>query len=533
MDSGFLPHGMCFLWDPRVLSLHVISDAFTAIAYFSIPIVLVWFIRHRKDLPFQGIFAMFGIFIIACGTTHVLSIWTIWHPDYWLSGWVKAVTASASLATAVMLVPLIPRALRLRSPHELDHLNAILRELLDEKDELLARYRREHFVANSFQSASLAGQLPQVDGLTFDAVYAAGASDLEVGGDWYDAFPLGDGRIAVSIGDVAGSGLNAAITMGKMRQAIRVAAQIQVEPSAILNAADRALRAEEPDRIVTAFVGLIDNVEGTMAYASAGHPPPLIRRADGSIVELAFGSLPLGLRERTDNAQATIALEGGSLIVLYTDGLTESTHDILAGERRLRDALELQATATSANPAREIYDLVLHDGARDDVAILTLRVESSSGPSTRWNFDVRDSAAADEVRLAIVRELASAGATQEGAIVAELIYSELIGNVMRHAPGKVQVRLDWYGGAPVLHVLDEGPGFQHIGNLPKDILSESGRGLFLVGELAEGILVHRRPGIGSHARVNLALVKSRVVPLPTDDTGRAKLGNAATDEYSG
>ncbi len=509
MDNGpgFLPHGMCFLWDPRVLSLHVISDALTAIAYFSIPVVLIWFARTRGDLPFRSVFIMFGLFIVACGTTHVLSIWTIWHPDYWLSGWVKALTATASVATAIILVPLVPRALKLRSPRELDQLNIALQRSLDEKDELLVRYRREHFIADTFQSASLAAHLPTVDGITFDAVYQAGTSDLEVGGDWYDAFRLGDGRIVISIGDVAGSGLGAAVTMGRMRQAIRVAAQIQVEPGAILTAADRALRAEEPDRIVTAFVGVIDNVDGTLAYASAGHPAPLLRRADGTIVELTLGSLPLGLRERSDEASATVALEPGSIIVLYTDGLTESTRDVIEGERRLREALEIQAAAVSANPAREIHDLVLHDGAHDDVAILTVRIGTTAVPSARWTLDVRDAAAASAIRVAIVAELVTAGANTESAMAAELVFSELIGNVVRHAPGRAEIRLDWSGGAPVLHVLDEGPGFQYVGSLPKDLLSESGRGLFLVGALSDGILVLRRPGIGSHARAILAFVK--------------------------
>lgn len=507
MDSGFLPHGMCFLWDPRVLSLHVISDALTAIAYFSIPVVLVWFVRRRGDLPFPGVFLMFGLFIVACGTTHVLAIWTIWHPDYWLAGWVKALTASASIATALMLVPLIPRALKLRSPSELDRLNLALQRSVDEKDELLVRYQREQYIADTFQSASLAGQLPSLDGITFDATYRAGTSDLEVGGDWYDAFRLNDGRIVISIGDVAGSGLGAAITMGKMRQAIRVAAQIQVEPSAILTAADRALRAEEPDRIVTAFVGLIDHVEGMLSYASAGHPAPLVRRADGTIVELELSSLPLGLRERTDTEEATIPLEPGSLIVLYTDGLTESTHNIPEGERRLREALATQTVADSAHPARDIHDLVLHEGARDDVAILTVRIESTTTPAARWTFDARDAHTASNVRGAIVSELVSAGATDDNAMAAELVYSELIGNVVRHAPGTAEVRLDWSGGAPVLHVLDEGPGFQHVGALPTDLLSESGRGLFLVGALSEGILVLRRPRTGSHARAILAFAK--------------------------
>jgi hypothetical protein len=119
----FMPHGMCFLWNARLLTLHVISDAVIAAAYYSIPLILLYFIRERRDLPFPAVFAMFGVFIVACGTTHVLDIWTIWHPSYWLSGALKAITAAVSLATVGLLARIVPGALALRSPAELDALN--------------------------------------------------------------------------------------------------------------------------------------------------------------------------------------------------------------------------------------------------------------------------------------------------------------------------------------------------------------------------------------------------------------------------
>ena len=123
---GFMPHGMCFLWNPQLLSLHVISDAIIAIAYYSIPIVLLAFVHKRKDIPYPGVFAMFGVFIVACGTTHVLDIYTVWHPIYWIAGAMKAFTAIVSIITAFLLVKIIPGALALRSPAELDALNGQL-----------------------------------------------------------------------------------------------------------------------------------------------------------------------------------------------------------------------------------------------------------------------------------------------------------------------------------------------------------------------------------------------------------------------
>jgi light-regulated signal transduction histidine kinase (bacteriophytochrome) len=100
-----------------------VSDTLIALAYFSIPITLVYFVRKRRDLPFHWIFLCFGVFIIACGATHLMEVWTLWHANYWLSGIVKAVTALASVPTAVLLVRLIPKALSLPNPEDLRQMN--------------------------------------------------------------------------------------------------------------------------------------------------------------------------------------------------------------------------------------------------------------------------------------------------------------------------------------------------------------------------------------------------------------------------
>ena len=111
----FIPHGHCYLWKPGLVGLHLISDVLIAIAYFSIPLTLIYFVRKRQDLPFNGIFLLFSAFIVACGTTHLMEVWTLWHPTYWLSGFIKAITAVVSVYTAIMLVSLVPKALMLPS----------------------------------------------------------------------------------------------------------------------------------------------------------------------------------------------------------------------------------------------------------------------------------------------------------------------------------------------------------------------------------------------------------------------------------
>jgi len=108
-SSDFMPHGYCYLWNPRIVWLHVVSDALITISYYCIPVALIYFARRRRDIPFGWMFWMFGAFILGCGTTHLMEIWTVWHPTYLLAGVVKALTAGVSVLTAVMLVPLIPR----------------------------------------------------------------------------------------------------------------------------------------------------------------------------------------------------------------------------------------------------------------------------------------------------------------------------------------------------------------------------------------------------------------------------------------
>src|ERR1022692_657281 len=122
----FMPHGMCFQWDPGVLWLHVISDLSIALAYYAIPVLLFYFSRRRRDIPFNWIFVAFGVFILACGTTHVLAAVTVWHPIYRLDGVVKAITALASVTTFLMLIPLMPTLIALPSPSQLRRVNATL-----------------------------------------------------------------------------------------------------------------------------------------------------------------------------------------------------------------------------------------------------------------------------------------------------------------------------------------------------------------------------------------------------------------------
>jgi signal transduction histidine kinase len=118
-SSDFMSHGYCYNWNPDIVWLHAVSDSLIAFSYYLIPILLVYFVRKRRDVPFNWMFVMFGVFIFGCGTTHVMEIWTLWHGTYRLAGLIKAITAGASLVTAAALFPMIPKALALPGPEVL------------------------------------------------------------------------------------------------------------------------------------------------------------------------------------------------------------------------------------------------------------------------------------------------------------------------------------------------------------------------------------------------------------------------------
>lgn len=129
-SEGYIPHGHCYLWKPALVWLHVISNGTIALAYFSIPVLLIYFVSQRKDIPFNWVFLLFGAFIIACGSGHLIDIWTIWHPNYWIAGILKAITAIISLYTALELISLVPKLLVLPSPAQLEATNRELEQTL-------------------------------------------------------------------------------------------------------------------------------------------------------------------------------------------------------------------------------------------------------------------------------------------------------------------------------------------------------------------------------------------------------------------
>jgi PAS domain S-box-containing protein len=231
---------------------------------------------------------------------------------------------------------------------------------------------RERHAVQALQRSILPNQLPLVAGLEVAAEYLPASNHLAVGGDWYDAFVLPDGRVALTVGDVTGKGLEAAETMAQLRNGARMAALLERDPGRVVAALNRFLLGSGSTSLATAVFCTYDPVTGTLTWASAGHLPLLVRRADGTAELLDGGTGPLlGAVDRA-YGEAHTTLAPGDGLVLYTDGLVERrTEPLDTGLERLRRA------ASSSAHAAELCAQVLRsclDGATlaDDTCVLAL-----------------------------------------------------------------------------------------------------------------------------------------------------------------
>lgn len=232
-------------------------------------------------------------------------------------------------------------------------------------------YDEERRVSGVLQSAFAPAQLPMIEHLSLNAIYVPATEERNIGGDWYDVIALHDGRVLMVIGDVAGHGLEAAVQMSRVRQALLAAAITAVGPAHILHAANRTLTGQSSG-LVTAACCLYDPPTRRLSYASAGHPPPVIVPAAGEAFALPYGGPPLGLFEHLAWDESESCLTPGSMMILYTDGLIEEERDLVASAPSLLAAASNVLSA--ADPARAMFDALLpRHHPRDDVAILTMR----------------------------------------------------------------------------------------------------------------------------------------------------------------
>lgn len=379
-------------------------------------------------------------------------------------------------------------------------------------DDQVTAYARTQRVAATLQQAFLPSALPSSSSIQFDALYHPAESDALVGGDWYDAFALPNGDIVFSIGDVAGHGLAASTLVGRLRQAIITLAYEYDDPRDILDRLNRIVCRQEQDTMVTALVGKVC-ADGThMRYANAGHVPPILASDRTEAASLPTGGIPLGIREDEEATAFDIAIEPNSLLVLFTDGLIEHSRNLFTAENRLLEAVREAAVLGAPWSADRVYRHVMGAHAsHDDVAILMLRFGTNVGQKAEqtrkkmWRFHSSDARSAQQSRHELTAFLKHYARHEEDIFAAELILGELLANTVEHAPGLVEVEIDWTGTAPIARVVDTGPGITTgtPTTLLPDALEEDGRGLFLVRTLGSDVTIKSATGYGTQVEVTL------------------------------
>ncbi|MGH7736457.1 MAG: SpoIIE family protein phosphatase, partial [Candidatus Tyrphobacter sp.] len=197
---------------------------------------------------------------------------------------------------------------------------------IDIEAQKAAQQRSKH-VAETLQTIFLPRKLPHTKQLRVDAIYQAAEKDAHVGGDWYDAVRLADGRYRISIGDVIGHGLHASIMSWRLRHAVDDFAFNYDSPAAILREVNRVMRFEFPESYATALIAVIDPTCSTLTYASAGHPPPIIAGRDRPAQALPRGGLLLGIVDNLELVSQTAAIARDDAAIFYTDGMTEFARD--------------------------------------------------------------------------------------------------------------------------------------------------------------------------------------------------------------
>lgn len=238
-------------------------------------------------------------------------------------------------------------------------------------DEQVAALERQRMVADTLQDLFIPKSIPEIDGVSYDGAYLAAQEEARVGGDWYGATTLDPDCSVFSIGDVCGHGVGAAVTMGRVRQAILANSVQTRDPAIVLERVNRLMQIQGAP-IVTAIVGFINMAEGTIIIAGAGHPPAVVVQND-KVEFFGKGGLPLAVSDHPNYVAQTIKITDSTFIGLYTDGLIEARRDVMQDEAltiaTMREAARTRLSAT------EIRERVLQDTpSNDDVAVLTIRI---------------------------------------------------------------------------------------------------------------------------------------------------------------
>jgi sigma-B regulation protein RsbU (phosphoserine phosphatase) len=245
------------------------------------------------------------------------------------------------------------------------------------EEELLGAQRRDREIALQLQRSLLIGDVPQADGVRLAVGYEPGVSTLEAGGDWYDAFWVEPGKIlALVVGDVVGRGLHAAMAMGQLRSAVRAFASTGLDPAGVLTALDRYSALHGLGEMTTIVYGQLTLADSSFEYACAGHPPALLAVPGQVPAYLKEGrSMPIASWDGLRRTNATIRLEPGSTVVLYTDGLVEApSQPLSAGMAALREIVGARADESAQELCTSILDGLRHPDYHDDTCLVVAQL---------------------------------------------------------------------------------------------------------------------------------------------------------------
>ncbi|HZZ65695.1 MAG TPA: SpoIIE family protein phosphatase [Candidatus Baltobacteraceae bacterium] len=368
-----------------------------------------------------------------------------------------------------------------------EKLSGILGLLLANALDQAMLFERTHRVADRLQRALLPDTFPRVPGALFHAAYRPASAESEVGGDWYDAFSLPDGRIAISMGDVAGHGLEAATVMGEIRHSMRSAGVDQQSPAAVLQHINSVINLRKTIGMVTAVFAYYEPRTRELVYAVAGHPPPLLTIIEGFSGFLPGGGVPLGVEPNIDAQDWTFTLPSRSCTIFYTDGMTEYSRDVLAGEAQLLEAGIRSFVSDSENPALALQERIFDATAnRDDAATLTLSCED--GPAAHVMRFSAIAVAAPIVRAHIQRICDAYGIPSPERFALITAVGEAVANSIEHAYrgqdcGGLTIRTEVGQQQVSVEVEDSGRW------RPFEQRDERGRGIVLMHELMDHVRI--------------------------------------------
>ncbi|MFE7124872.1 SpoIIE family protein phosphatase [Streptomyces sp. NPDC057617] len=345
-------------------------------------------------------------------------------------------------------------------------------------------YDAEHSRAQQLQRTLLPRALPTLPAVTAAARYLPAGQGMDVGGDWYDVIPVSGCRVVLVIGDVMGHGLSEAVTMGRLRTAVRTLTDLELPPEEILNHLSELISGLGDDSFATCLYAVYDPTNGVCTFASAGHPPPAVVHPDGSVTfPESAPDPPLGVAEPPYET-VELQVPEDSLLVLYTDGLVESScRDIDTGMDRLAQLLAAHHDGDLDDLCDRLTSELLPADQQnpDDAALLVVRAHRLA-PESIATWSLPDDPQSAGTARKFVGEQLAAWHLDELVTTTELLVSELIANVVRHARGPVRLRL-LHCTALVCEVYDGSPTTPRIRRASET--DEGGRGLQMVAALSE------------------------------------------------